>query len=299
MRLVSPITVDDDVMGGSNVLENDYAVWTSGTFAVGDRRIVIATHSVYEAVTAGLLTVTPQDDPVNWVRVGSTNRWRAFDGSVGQNTSRSGTITYTLILPARCDSLVLIGMSAISLRVVCKDSGGTSLSDQTFTLLDTSGIVGWLDYFTYSSEYTPDKVVTGLPAPAGGSMEITLDAGGGTASIGEIGLGRSVMLGDTLSGTTDGFSSFSVRNVDAFGNITIVPRGEAKRTEFEFTFDTRSNRRIQRELSRVRDKPAFFYADEDLVDEMGLLVFGYADDFFPALSSDGTTFATLSVTGVS
>ncbi|MFG6604622.1 MULTISPECIES: hypothetical protein [unclassified Sulfitobacter] len=291
-----PINMTDAVLVASNIPENDAPTWASGSYNTGDQ--VVYLHNVYEAVTAGASTVPPNQDPVMWVRIGATNRWRPFDGSIGQDASRSGTITYDLVASTVCDGLAFIGLKAVSLRVRVVTSGGAVHIDETHDLVDGSSISSWLDFFTYETVYEPELVFTGLPVFPTDTVEITLDGGGGTASIGEIVLGRQVMLGKVIGGSRSGFTDYTSRNVDDFGNIELITRPTARKAEWRFVFDTRSNRRIQRELEKARGTKCFFHPGDDMTD-FYLSVFGVANEFFPSLDAGGNTIDVLSLTGVS
>jgi hypothetical protein len=296
--MVVPIGMTSASLEASNVPENDYPAWVSGTnYAVGDRRIRTTTHKVYEDLIGGASTVAPENDPTRWAVVGSTNRWRAFDASVGQSVSQSGTITYTIRAASKATAIAFVGLVAVSVRVVVKDASAVVLSDETRNLVDTSGITDWELYFTYETETDPEQVFTGLPLYAGYSVEITIDAGGGAAEVGEIIIGRAVVLGTIESGARSGFTDYSARNVDDYGNVTLIRRTFARKAEWPIIFPTRSNRRLQRELENARGTICYFHPGDGMTD-FYLGVLGTADEFFPELAAGGTTFATLSLTGV-
>lgn len=300
--VIIPFPVTDGNLVASNVAEDDYPLWAAGTdYAVGDRVISPVTHKIYESVSDANLGNDPTNSnnrPVPWVEVGSTNRWRAFDATLGQSTTNADEITFTIGLPSRMDALALIDIIAVSARLVIKDTGSSTVYDQTKQLLDTSGIASWLDFFTYEDSYDPEQIFADLGALSGFSAEITLSNPGGVAELAEIAAGKSESLGTLLDGTKSGFTDYSKRTVDGFGNISITKRPTARRAEWEISFPSRSNRRIQRALEEARGAPAFFYPGDDMID-FYVSIYGVADDFFPGLSSGGTTNATLSLTGVS
>ena len=294
MIVPSTITLD-----ASNVPETDYLEWVSGTtYNTGDRVIRASTHKVYEDVIGGVSNVAPESDANRWSVVGSTNRWRAFDSSLGQSVAQSGTITYSLTVNEKSRAVVMVGLSATDLRVVVKDGAGTVKADQSRNIVDTSGVADWEQYFTYETDYDPDQVFMGLPIYVGYTVEITIDAGGGVAEVGEILIGRDVTLGKIGNGARSGFTDYSARNVDEFGNLTLIRRASARKAEWPLIFDTAANRRIQRELENARGTICYFHPGDEMAN-FYLGVLGLADEFFPELSAGGTTFATLSLTGVS
>jgi hypothetical protein len=105
-------------------------------------------------------------------------------------------------------------------------------------------------------------------------------------------------LGIVTENSRSGFTDYSRKEIDAFGNITIVKRPTARKAEWEFIFLTQSNRRIQRALEEARGAPAFFYAGAELA-ALDLNVYGVVDDFFPALKTGAYTESTLTLTGAS
>jgi len=266
---------------------------------VGDRVIRVETHSVYEAATAGNLNTAPENDPANWLRVGSTNRYRAFDASVGQAASNLDQITYTISPVNRCDAIAFVNLSATSIRVVVKDGAASVRYDQTKQLVDTTGIENWLDYFEYQEEYQPEYVFSNIPLNSDGTIEITIaTAVGTTAEVGEIVLGKSVQLGVLLDQSRSGFTDYTLRRQDDFGNVTFTVRPTARKAEWVLESPTNTNRRTQMALEAVRGVTCYFHPGDGM-SAFYLGVLGVADDYFPALSADGQTRSTLSITGVS
>jgi hypothetical protein len=294
-----PIAMNDAVLTASNIPEDDYAAWASGaSYTAGDRVIRAVTHSVYEAATTGISNTAPESDAVMWIRVGATNRWRPFDGSIGQDASQSGTVTYTFTAPSVNDAIAFVGLTAVSVQVVVKDASSVVKYDETRQLVDGSNISSWLDFFTYETEFDDEQVFTDLPIFATYTVEVTIDGDGGAAGVGEIVFGKQVSLGKIVDGSRSGFTDYTTRTVDDFGNIELVQRPTARKAEWLFVFDTRSNRRIQKALESARGTKCFFYPGADMAD-FYLSVFGVADEFYPSLSAGGTTVDTLSLTGVS
>lgn len=286
-------------LDASNVPENDYAAWVTGTsYIIGDRVIRTETHKVYEDVIGGVSNTAPENDSTRWSEVGSTNRWRAFDGSLGQSVVQASSITYTVTLTRKARAIAFVGLVGISVRVVVKDAIGTVKSDETRDLVDVSTVTDWELYFTYEAEYNPEQVFMELPAYNGYTIEITIDGGGGNAEVGEILIGRDVNLGIIESGARSGFTDYSARTVDTFGNVTLIRRAFARKAEWPLVFETTSNRRIQRELEAARGTICYFHPGDHL-SQYYIGVLGLADEFYPELSASGTTFATLSLTGVS
>jgi hypothetical protein len=97
-----PIELTDTDLLYTDVTEDDYAVWNSGTtYAAGDRviRTTSTTHKVYESLQGSNLNKTPESEPTWWIEVAATNRWRCLDQTLFQRTTVSGTMRYYWALP--------------------------------------------------------------------------------------------------------------------------------------------------------------------------------------------------------
>ena len=298
--MIVPFAVTDGNLVSSNVPENDYPAWAAPTsYAQGARVISTATHLVYESVSDGNIGNNPTvaaNIPTHWLVVGSTNRWRAFDTSLGQSTTNVGDINYAIGVITRMDAVAFIGLVATSVRVVVRNPSGAVTYDQSTELLDVSDITDWLDFVTFDGAFDNETVFENISAVAGSDLEITISTLNGIAEVSEVIAGKAEQLGIVLAGTRSGFTDYSRRVVDDFGNITIVKRPTARRAEWEISFPTRANRRIQRALEEARGAPAFFYPGANMTD-FYISVYGVADDFFPVLQVGERTQATLSLTG--
>lgn len=124
--MIVPIDVNDTVLVASNITETDYPAWNSGTtYALAARVIVVATHSIYESAQAGNINHDPTtDDPISpvwWVRVGATNKWKAFDDVIQDQAVKTGGITYELDVASRADGIALFNLDASSVTVQVDD----------------------------------------------------------------------------------------------------------------------------------------------------------------------------------
>lgn len=295
MKMIAPIVVTDATMASSTVPETDYAAWASGTtYALGQRVIVVATHSVYESVQASNTNHNPTTDTTStwWIRVGATNRWRAFDQRTGQATTRADSIEYQITLPSICTAVALVGLKAGSVRVRIIN-GGSTIHDETRELTDDSGISSWFTYFTYAPEYSERAVFENLPGYAGSTLRINIIATGGTAQVGEIIPGKLIQFGTTLVDTEISFEDMSIRERDDFGNVFIVERAAYDVITFRFAIPVGGEDRVRRAIRDTRAKPAFFYSDATLATGSGLAVFGLARPLRIPLQSAGVSVATL------
>jgi len=169
LKMIVPVDVNDAVLVASNIAETDYTAWNSGTaYIIGDRVIVVSTHSIYEAIAAGTnhdpVADTALETPLWWVRVGATNKWRAFDGVIQDQAVKTGGITYELDLTSRADGIALFNLDAESVTVQVSDP----LTPRVNLISATDDLSTWTD--------VPGSFIGGTATdPDGGSTAIIID----------------------------------------------------------------------------------------------------------------------------
>lgn len=306
MQVIEPINIDDSVFLSSNVTEDDYGVYDeSVTYSAGDRVIVIGvTHKVYESVVGSNLGNDPTTDTngAYWQEVSATNRWKAFDGVLNQQTENTTSITYSLVAPSQATGLVLFNLVASSVQIEIHDESSPPelIYDSTVDLVDTTSVVDWYSFFFDEVEYDTETMFLGIPIYTGFQVDVTisLDASAGsTAKVGQIVMGKSYVLGETLEDTSIGINDYSSKSRDQFGNATLVERPFSDRTSFRFAMNTQDARRVKRILTRLRSTPAVYFVDGDSV-SYGTTVYGYYKDLDIPLKAAATSFATLEIEGL-
>ena len=301
MQAIQPLTITDSILTSSNVAENDYGEWASGTtYSLGDRVIVVSVHKVYESASNSNIGNDPTtDDGTNWILVGATNRWKAFDQKLSDPVTNANSITYTFTTTQSIvNSLAFFNLSADSVQITVTPSGGGSpVYDETFFLLDTTSVIDWYTYF-FEPATTKEKelLVTNLPYYPNAVVVITISDAGETAKVGQIVLGSLVSLGRTGYGTTVGIEDYSTKERDTFGNAIIVQRAFAQKADYEVEITTQDTRRVQRFLATYRATPVVWIGNQD--PSYGLIVYGFYTQFSINLATPSVSYTTLEVEGL-
>jgi len=302
MKVIEPITITNTILSSSNVAENDYTAWSSGTsYSIGDKVMVVGTtHKNYESKTNSNLGNDPTtDDGTNWIDLGATNRWKAFDQKISDQVTNTGSIQYVLNHTNVVNAVAFFGLEADTVRIqVVETTSSTTVYDETYNLLDTTSVVDWYTYFFEPAEEKDvELLVTDLPAYSSTQITITItDSGGGTAKVGQIVMGKAVQLGATLYETEIGIEDFSRKDTDDFGNAIIIERVFAQTADFQIRLDTLDARRIQRKLSQFRATPIVWIGNDD--SRYGLILYGFYREFSINLSTFSTSYATIEVEGL-
>lgn len=295
LSVIAPITMNDAQLSASDVPEDDtYSAWSGATpYAAGNTVYVASTHRRYEAVISNTGNDPTTDNGTNWIDAGATTKWRPFDGVIGHTATRATSLYYEIQPATYCNGIALFGLSGGSVRI-----RQTAASyDRTISLVDTSDIVGWLEYATWSPTYKTEIVVDDVPGAAGSTVRIDLDATGGTAIVGEIAMGRVTRLGDAIAPTSISSTSYSSVTRDLEGNATIVSRPYTIRASYTYSVLRRDEGRVNRYLSGRLDRPSVFFTGAN-DDDRGTQVYGLILDHDIPISGESESFATLRVEGV-
>lgn len=298
MIITKPVAVTPTNLTATNVAENEFPAWTAGTYTLGTRRIYL--NKIYEVIVSSTTDrpdIGSAADNPSWIFVSATNRYKMFDISVGSGTTNLNTINVTITPATVCNSVVLFNVGGSSVQLIVRTSGGVIVYNQTKTLADYSGINSYYNYFFAAVNETGATEVAFLDIPnySGASFQIIVDAGSGTASVGEMIIGQKTALAVTNFGTSVGIKDYSVKNIDDFGNVTIVQRAYSKRADYDVTIETADVSAFTRFLASVRTTPAVYIGDENRSET---IVLGYYRDFSIVLSGPSISECSLSVEGL-
>tara|TARA_R110000822_G_scaffold3317_1_gene14747 strand:+ start:3712 stop:4959 length:1248 start_codon:yes stop_codon:yes gene_type:complete len=140
MQIIKPVTVTNAILTSSTVPETDYAEWNAAsTYAVGDKVIVIGvTHKIFESLTAGNINQNPVGgDGTQWLTLGATNRWKAFDQKIADQVIKQDSINYVFgSYNSNVTSLALFNLLGISTNVTVTDA---DLLNTTYAITVATG----------------------------------------------------------------------------------------------------------------------------------------------------------------
>lgn len=301
MDIIKPITVTDSVLTSTNIAENDYAEWNSATtYAIGDNVISVTTHRIYESVTASNLNNDPTtDDGTNWLNIGATNRWKAFDNYISDPVTNTTSIQYTLTPPNGSipSAVALLNLKGISANVTVTDSVDGEVYNTDIALLDNRNIVDWYTYFFEEQVQREEALFLDIPPYIGAVVSVTVqEEVGQTAELGQLVFGFLSDVGLTVYGTSIGIEDYSIKSRDAFGNAIIVERNFSQTVDFDVKFETQNARKIQKTLAALRATPVVYLGSTDV--SYGTLVYGFYRRFDITLETPSYAFASIEVEGL-
>lgn len=245
-----------------------YAAWNAATsYSIGDMVLRATTHQVYRRVTAGVTAQLPEEDvtAVNWVLVGTTNRWAMFDMLSSEPTYGVGPIVVKLA-PGRISAVALVGASDGTAQFKMDAYGETVWDTDPYTL-DTTVIGSWDDYFFLPFDARSNLVRLDAPVYDGCELTVTINAGVGF-TLQWLVVGMAQELGNTLKGPRVRDKSYSVVDRDKFGEV----RDITKRRSVSLVSQTMYAEkgiivRARAAMLKARSTPSVFVGLDDNQDE--------------------------------
>lgn len=279
-----------------------YVEWSSATtYALGDIVIQAATHRMFESLQAANLNHSPTELLSTWwIDIGPTNAWAMFDQVNGTATAAQSEIAFTVQTTGRVDSVALLSLAGAQV-VVSATYGGNSVYNETYSLVDNTGVTDWYAYFFTPPLRRTDLIVSDLPLYAGMVVSVAL-TGEGAVSIGSAIIGLSQALGTSIYGARVGITDFSRKEADAFGNYQLVERPFSKRGNFSVVVDGFSVMEvaskvdaIQRILAGYRATPLVFVASDSYD---ATAIFGFYRSFDLDIAYPTQSVLTLEIEGL-
>ena len=232
MFYIVPITITDAMLVSSSVAETDYTAWSAGTaYSVGNRvmRAVAGVHANFERLVAGTTATAPENDPINWVRVGPTNRWAMLDGAVGTSTSGTASISVTLT-PGVVRGLALLDLDVEGVTVTMVVDGDTVYTRVIDPVGSQEDVDSWYAYFFEAIQrrrtvvLTDANVITEFIEDGGALRAVTHPAVAITDGfISAVGHDERDGVADELDLTVGQWRAGGVRNVLARNRVPRLP----------------------------------------------------------------------------
>jgi hypothetical protein len=296
MRVIKSVVTTDTILTSSNIPEDEYPAWVSGTSytALGK---VIYQHKIYQRIVTGAGTTPPDLDQVNWLDDGYTNRYRMFDNTLSSVSSKMGGIEFMLTPNQIINGIALLNVNASTVRVVMNDPVEGVVYDNTKELRSSSNVNDYFSYFfaPLLSENLETAIFLDLPSKPTATITVYVSSGAGLAEVGEVVYGVQSIVGRTNYGTAIGITSYSRKDTDEFGKVTVVKRKNSKYADYDIDIDNNNLASVQRLFSEIDSVPCVFIGNPDMEE---LVVYGFYKEFKATISFPTVSKCTLRVEGL-
>lgn len=296
MKLIRPTTITEAMITACDVPETDYSAWSSGTtYALAAK--VIYNHKIYESLQESNTNHDPATETTWWLDCGFNNRWKMFDAVVGSQTTQTTSISVTL-QPGLIDSIAFLDLEAATIDIVMTDPTDGVVYTETIDLVAKTYIVDAYTYFFEPIITDDSAVLLGVPAYGSASIAITISNPGGTAKVGTLVVGAQKDLGGTQYNPTISINDYSKKEVDDFGNYTVVQRAYSKRLSCETWIDNNMVDDLHRTLASYRTTPVVWVGTND-GSFSSMIVYGFYKSFSITIPYPDYSTCSLEIEGLS
>lgn len=272
LSIVKPLQVTDAILQDTDVAEDDYAEWNSGTtYADGDRVILTSTHKIYESLVGSNTNNPPATSPTQWIQVSATNRWKIFDNINSSQTVQTDSPTnyfyYELAFGQPINAFSALNISngtKVTITMTSPSVGSPGIVYQEeVSLTPYPQTSDWWAWF-FGQKITPTQVVkTDLPAYADATIKVEFE-GGDNLAVGSALFGQQQRFGLGLQyGARVGIQDYSIKQTNEFGDVVLLQRAFAKRANFTLFLNKGETDTLQNFLSSVRAVPCLWIGSED------------------------------------
>lgn len=203
----------------------------SAAYVLGAQRVRSLVHRKFECKLAHTgSAVLPENDPINWMDVGATNRHAMFD--MGRNTQSIGPAGAKLvvsILPGQRGNALYLGRLAAAYATVIMTVGGVQKYRKVLSLTRRN-TRSWRDYYFGGFNQLSSVMLLDLPMYAGATITVELDNGSQPARCAAMVFNRSVDIGDSEWGAASDWMIFGGFERNDFGEARLLDRRQLPTT---------------------------------------------------------------------
>jgi hypothetical protein len=282
----------------SNVPENDAPAYDSSV-SYGANSIVMwpLFHRLYKSLVDNNQG-NPLYDTTKWLMVGYNNRWKVHDGIInGSVSSNPLSIRNIYKVSGAVDSVALLSVAGTQASVKVYNTSDQLVYSSTKNIsLVINGAANWDDFFlTPLAQLNTDLLFDDIPYTINPTIDITISAPNNSVSCGEILIGDQLTIGATQYGAKTGYTDFSVKTQDQFGNYSITPRGYRKTGEFQVFVDNANIDYFANFLARYRAQGILFVGSSTYLSTM---IYGFIKDYSNTIQYPNHSIFNVSVEGV-
>ena len=213
------------------------------------------------------------------------NQGYMFDSYLNTQTEYADLIEVEVSFD-NCDRVALFNIDAYSVDLELTD-------DDTSTIVQTKSI----DLEMSDGEYQ-QWIIEPMYIYANATLKISINKLGSDAKCGMCGIGLSTYLGKTQYSPQAGFTDYSIKSTNEFGQTYLLQGNWAKRPQIRLISDYAQIDAIYEDLVSIRGTTSFFEINEDNTDYETLRVYGFIEDWTINIDSPELIFIDLIIQGV-
>lgn len=290
MIVVKPALLGPDQLISTTAVD-EYPEWAAGSYDQADR--VVHGLAAWEALQDGVTSV-PGEDPLDWLRLGYSNRNRMFFDGRDSPTTAEGSLDVVMLSPEILTTFAALGLTGATAKLTITDPAEGVVYEREESLVDI-GVPDFWEWHFMPYDRIDTVVFDGIPPYAGAEVELSVEAATaeGQAAVGRVIAGVETHLGCALYGTSVELLDFSTRERDPFGNLTLIKRRAVNLIDYDVSYPSHRFDFIVRTLGALASEPTLFIGSKDKY--RTTIAFGVFRSAIPTITSPSVSEMTLQV----
>jgi hypothetical protein len=298
----------------NQAISSDYdaiAMWASGASYAAGAKVIRATPAdnpainiaeidyIYEAAGANT-TTDPALDPLSWINLGATDRYKLFDRTASSQTEYAQGSSVSIL--AHRISAIFLGRARGRFQIDVFLNGADGMPAQIFSAaIEAEALIyeptsGWYDYFYPVLLGDLGAVDSYAEFPVNDyDMTIRVSALSDACAIGRLVVGSLYPIGETKIAPSVGILDYSKKDTDANGETYLAVGKYAKKAEFDLIVETSKLDHINALLSRFRATPALWVGSTRF---SSLMIYGFYRDFSLLLQGEEFSECAIQIEGL-
>ena len=309
MIVIPPVTL---ALDSSTATASALDEWSSGTAYTTGQQVKVTSavpHKEYEALQDGT-NKAPATETAYWRFLRVTNPYRLIDD---KSSSRSyGTSGFTAVVSSteRISHVGAVAIDNATEVAITINDGIDDIATTTLSLARNAGLAqhaSWAEYYFDPIIYAATFIWE--PPAYVAACEITLAFSGPTGEqvgVGHVFAGRAYRLGGASYGLTTGIQDASRKEVDEFGDVTLVERQYRDKMSTQLILEPFYLDTLKRVLAGLRATPCFWDANVDNdygcpvadLNYDSLRIWGFCSDFSIQYAEPSAIYTTLEIEGL-
>ena len=221
---------------------------------------------VYKAVAANTNKSPETNEGIYWVKWEVSNKFAMLDLSANSKSFLNGGSIVVTFPQNRMTTLAIGNYEAETILIEVLASNGTTVmwSYQTPSSI-YEGVYDWWTWIYAPYGYEVDRAIKiNIGVTNGTSIRVTFNklASEPRSACGYMVGGTPVNMGLTLSTVNYGFTSYAVKETDAFGTLNIVKRAVQDKVDFNTILPSNTLMSTKRKIKSIYNDIIVFIVDE-------------------------------------
>ncbi|WGG48920.1 hypothetical protein [Rugamonas sp. DEMB1] len=242
------------------------------TYALNDNVIDAVNHLVYESQLASN-TGQPLATGTAWRKVGTTNKYAAFDQLRNTQVVAPVDIVQSITLVDRASTIAVIGIDARTITIT-QTVGGVQKYSVTVNLSKRKSF-SWSQYYLAPFTSRTSVQFFDLPPYRNSTITVTASKPTGQRGVGGIIIGNAIYIGEAQVDASDDHLNFSTIDRDTFGNLELSPKRSVPKVDLQIWFDKKYTAQIRAVRELLNGRPAVWSGLDDFTLDYFDAVFVY------------------------